>query len=55
MLLAKIALVPLQSGWATASAASFFASSWYFSGAQGRHRLLGDDRRLSSTESASWW
>ena len=38
MLLSQIALVALQSGWTTASAASFSTSSWFFSGAQGHHR-----------------
>jgi hypothetical protein len=38
MLLSQIEVVPLQSGWTTASGASFSTSSSFFSGAQGRHR-----------------
>ena len=44
MLLSQIALVALQSGWTTASAASFSTSNWFFSGAQGHHRRPGDTR-----------
>ena len=54
MLLSQIALVPLQSGWTTASAASFSTSSWFFSGAQGRHRRPWGHRSPSATEMASW-
>ena len=38
MFKSQIGLVPLQSGWTTASGASFSTSSWFASGAHGRHR-----------------
>jgi hypothetical protein len=52
MLLSQIALVPLQSGWTTASGASFSTSSSFFSGAQGHHRRHWDRRRPPAPELA---
>ena len=54
MLLSQIALVALQSGWTTASAASFSTSSWFFSGAQGHHRRPWGHTSPSAAEMASW-
>ena len=42
MLLSQIALVPLQSGWTTASAASFSTSSWFSRAPRGVIGAPGD-------------